>query len=204
MDFKYLLFYQWLCVNALGLSFLVVAFFNGWISLVISADVTYLVFVIFAVFLIGLGICGYKVWQTSRELNFISSGNLQSSHRWQNYVSLRKSHKHSDPTSLIEALNLRQFSKISFIKYISNLLVIMGLVGTVIGFIIALSGINPNLAGDISNISPMVGLMIQGMSTALYTTLVGAIFSAWTSLNYHILASGTSKLVVYILESVDD
>jgi hypothetical protein len=38
----------------------------------------------------------------------------------------------------------------------------------VIGFIIALSGVDPATAGDVNAIGPMVSALIGGMSVALY------------------------------------
>ena len=45
----------------------------------------------------------------------------------------------------------------------------------VIGFIIALSGVTAEEAGDVSSVRPMVSTLISGMSVALYTTQVGAL-----------------------------
>jgi len=204
MDIKYLLFCRWLCINFLGFSLLTAAYFNGWVSMALAADPTHIVVLIALTFLWGLGLCGWKVWQTSKELNFIQGGELNKSHRWRNYMELKKIHSHTDPMSLIEALKIRQFGKISTIRYIANTLVLMGLVGTVVGFIIALSGVDPSLVSNVNNIGPMVGTLIQGMSVALYTTLVGSVFNIWLMVNYHVLANGTSKVVTAILESKTD
>ena len=45
----------------------------------------------------------------------------------------------------------------------------------VIGFIIALSGVTAEEAGDVRSVRPMVSPPISGMSVALYTTRVGAL-----------------------------
>ena len=82
----------------------------------------------------------------------------------------------------------------------SNSLTVLGLIGTVLGFIIALSGVDPDVASNPSAISPMVAQLIEGMSVALYTTLVGSILSVWLGLIYQMLATGTSNLVSQIIE----
>ena len=46
----------------------------------------------------------------------------------------------------------------------------------------------------------MVSTLISGMSTALYTTLIGAVLSIWLMINYHLLATGTVKLITAITE----
>jgi len=65
----------------------------------------------------------------------------------------------------------------------------------VIGFIIALSGIDANKAQSVAAIAPMVSTLIAGMSTALYTTLVGSVLNLWLMANYQILAHGTVRLI---------
>lgn len=76
---------------------------------------------------------------------------------------------------------------IRVIRQIANSLVMLGLIGTVIGFIIALSGVDPAAAGDINAISGMVSTLISGIGVALYTTLAGSVFSLWLTVNYNIL-----------------
>jgi hypothetical protein len=76
------------------------------------------------------------------------------------------------------------------IRYIGGLLVMMGLIGTVVGFVIALSGVDPQKAGELSGISGMLAALIEGMGVALYTTLAGAVLSIWLSVKHRILAGG--------------
>ena len=61
----------------------------------------------------------------------------------------------------------------------SRFLVGLGLLGTVIGFRMALSGISPGSAGDVADIQPMVSALVAGMGTAISTTIVGLIGSLW-------------------------
>jgi biopolymer transport protein ExbB/TolQ len=78
--------------------------------------------------------------------------------------------------------------------------VLLGLIGTVIGFIIALSGVDVELAANVDSVGPMISTLIGGMSVALYTTLVGAIFNIWLMVNYRLLLSGTVNLVTSVVE----
>ncbi|TQV80973.1 MotA/TolQ/ExbB proton channel family protein [Denitrobaculum tricleocarpae] len=90
--------------------------------------------------------------------------------------------------------------RIAVVRNVANALVLLGLIGTVVGFIIALSGVDPEQASDVSAITPMVSTLIEGMSTALYTTLVGAILNVWLMVNYQLLAAGTVKLITALVE----
>lgn len=46
----------------------------------------------------------------------------------------------------------------------------------------------------------MVSTLIEGLSTALYTTLVGAVLNVWLMINYRMLAGGTIKLINALVE----
>ena len=72
-------------------------------------------------------------------------------------------------------VRLKVSNRIAFVNYKANSLVFLGLVGTVIGFVVALSGVDPGTIGIAKAVGPLVANLIQGMSIALYTTLVGAV-----------------------------
>ena len=69
-----------------------------------------------------------------------------------------------------------------------------------IGFIIALSGVHPDGAADVSAIGPMISTLIGGMSIALYTTLVGSLLHIWLMVNVRLLEGGTVKLLTATVE----
>jgi len=100
-------------------------------------------------------------------------------------------------------MRLRLSHRMSVVKHLANTLVLLGLIGTVLGFIIALSGVNPDEAANVDSIAPMVSTLISGMSTALYTTLVGSIFNVWLTANFQMLSSGTVQLISSIQEAVE-
>lgn len=63
--------------------------------------------------------------------------------------------------------------------WIRRRLVVWGFVGTLVGFIIALSSVDPDQASNIEAIRPMIAQLISGMGTALFTTLVGLLTAEW-------------------------
>ena len=77
---------------------------------------------------------------------------------------------------------------------------LLGLIGTVVGFIIALSGVRPEVVSDVGAIGPMVSTLIGGMSVALYTTLVGSLLNVWLMVNVRLLEGGTVKLLTATVE----
>ncbi len=200
-NIKFLLFYRWLCVNLFGVALLSIAYINGWVQMAMNADPTGIVMIIGFLFVWGLFICGYKLWNINQDLNHIKNGDPSKCSDWREYNLLKKERKETARGSLIEALKIKLFSNIAFVKYLANSLVIIGLIGTVVGFIIALSGVDPSIVSDVNAIGPMVSTLITGMSVALYTTLVGSVLNLWLTLNYHFLAKGMIDLVASILES---
>ena len=100
-------------------------------------------------------------------------------------------------------MRMRVAHRISVVRHLANTLVLLGLIGTVLGFIIALSGVDPETAADVNSIAPMVSMLIKGMSTALYTTLIGSILNVWLMANYQILAGGTVQLIGSLQEAVE-
>ena len=60
--------------------------------------------------------------------------------------------------------------------FVSELCLALGMIGTVVGFIQMLAGFSSLNISNTSSIQTMIVSMSYGMSTALYTTLVGLIF----------------------------
>ena len=195
-----LLFVRFALLNIVGFALVGFAWQLGLIAQVLAADQTNLSLVIAAVFVLGLGLCGLRVWQTSRELDQLRSFDALVPSKAADYISLLRGVEGEGRAMLASALRLKLGQRISVIRHISNCLVLLGLIGTVIGLVIALSGVEPQEAGDVKAIAPMVSTMIEGMSTALYTTLIGALLNLWLLTNYQLLASGTVKLITGLIE----
>lgn len=197
---RHLLALRFSLFNIVAAAFLAAAYVHGYIDMVIAADQTRLSVVIFLVFCAGLVLCGIKVADVSRELNRVRAFNPGESSQATAYLAKLGGIEAGDRAVLAGALRLRLSHRIVVVHHIANSLVLLGLVGTVIGFIIALAGVDPQKAANFEAISPMVSALIRGMSTALYTTLVGGVLNLWLTVNYHLLATGTVKLITAIQE----
>jgi biopolymer transport protein ExbB/TolQ len=201
---RYLLVLRFALLNLAGFALLGAAYVQGLVHKVIVADPTYLSVLIALVFLGGLGICARKVWQTSRELNSVREADALSESAAMRHLAPLLGRSAESRANLAGAVRLRLSHRIAIVRNIANSLVLLGLIGTVLGFIIALSGVDPERAADISAIAPMVSTLISGMSTALYTTLVGAILNVWLMANHQLLAGGTVKLIAALVERAED
>ncbi len=201
--FRFVLVLRFALLNLIAFALLGVAYSQGLIDRVIDADETWLSMVIFVVFLLGLALCAVKVFQTSRDLNSARRLNPSSSDRLHYLKPLCTPAEPESRAILSGALRLKLSHRITIVRHIANSLVLLGLIGTVLGFIIALSGVDPDSAADLSNVAPMVSNLIAGMSTALYTTLVGAVLNMWLMANHQLLVSGTVKLITTLLEATE-
>ncbi|MFQ5958233.1 MAG: MotA/TolQ/ExbB proton channel family protein [Alphaproteobacteria bacterium] len=196
---RYLLVLRFAVFNLAALALLGAAYLQGWLDVIVEADGTRLSIAIFAVFLGGLAVCARKVWRISVELDCVRNFNPCRQSWAANYLAEVAGRGSGSRAITGSALRARLARRIAVVRHVANSLVLLGLIGTVLGFIIALSGVDPNAAGDVRAVAPMVTNLIGGMSVALYTTLVGAVLNLWLMVNYHMLASGAVKLVTALV-----
>jgi len=83
--------------------------------------------------------------------------------------------------------------RLGVIFEMSEALVMLGLIGTVVGFIMVMGSIDPSAVADVSKISSMVSNIGSGMGVALHTTLVGSVFYLWSRCNIRLLAGAAEK-----------
>ncbi len=203
LAFEYLLILRFVLFNICALAVLGVAWLNGLIDAVIVADTTQIVVLIAVVFAAGVGICARRVWQTSVELNAVRSAFPKRGTRVAAYLEQTVGCDGQGRSNLAAALKLKLANRIAAVRHTANALVLLGLIGTVLGFIIALSGVDPDLASDIAAVGPMVSTLIEGMAVALYTTLTGAVLNIWLMVNYRLLETGVVNLLTQIVERAE-
>jgi hypothetical protein len=191
---RHRLIFRFAIFNLAALALLFAAYIRGWIDLVLAADESHLTVVISLVFLFGMCVALIKAWQINVELNNLDTGQPKAGGWVAGYFAEIMTLGDSGRAIAAAALRLRLASWIGSVRHLANSLVLMGLIGTVIGFVIALSGVDPRKAGDATSIAPMVAQLITGMSVALYTTLVGAVLNLWLMANFHMLNGGAVRL----------
>ncbi len=197
---RYLLVLRFMLVNLVAISLLVAAYFQGWLDGFFISYTMELSAAIFLFFVYGLVLCGARTWRVTVELNDVKTGTPKpASWAGKHLSSVRDSDPAQHPVHA-GALRLKLSNRIANVRHIANSLVFLGLIGTVIGFIIALSGVDPAAITDVENVAPMVSTMVGGMALALYTTLVGAVLYVWLIINYRILVTGTVHLITATIE----
>jgi len=199
-DRSYLLLLRFIILNIAAAAVVIYGWMKGWIRDVAEQDVTNISMMIAGVFVVGWLICCWKIYRCSVELNAVRNGDLEDQSRSSWYAELMGGVQGDSRMAVAECLRSRLYSRISVVRLIANNLIILGLIGTVIGFIISLGGVDAERVADVASVAPMVSTLIQGMSVALYTTLVGAVLHVWLMMCYQILATGTVNLVNAIIE----
>ena len=176
----------------------------GFISNIFQADISYISSLITFIVIFYLFQCGYylnklrdAVYFLDKEINSDSNNIFIMIYReYQLTDNISKDNKTSSQEDF--KLKLYEFADNGF--FVSDLLLKLGIIGTVIGFIIMLSSLS---AIDEMNLSKMNNLLLSmstGMKVALYTTLTGLIGSILLSIQYNFLES---KINVFINKAVN-
>ena len=102
-----------------------------------------------------------------------------------------------DQTLLLRGLAGRLRGSNQFGAFASDTLMKLGLLGTIIGFIMMLAPIAGLDPGDRSTVRSSMNLMSDGMAVAMYTTLAGLVGSILVRIQYYMLDDATAKLFAY-------
>ena len=164
---KHTLFLKWwlfITIIAVGFIFTVS---EGFVETIWEADATKLSFLLLLIFLKMSAWCGYKTWTLSR------------------FIDEKKQDKH-----IVE--KIEHLMEVGW--FTSDLCLTIGMIGTVVGFIMMLSGFTTVDTSDVKTVQDLIKTLGVGMSTALYTTLMGLICSAGLKVQYFNLSQAIDKV----------
>jgi MotA/TolQ/ExbB proton channel family len=99
-----------------------------------------------------------------------------------------------DQTLLLRSLADRLRGSNAFGAFASDTLMKLGLLGTIVGFIIMLAPIAGIDATDRAIMKSSMGLMSDGMAIAMYTTLAGLVGSILLKIQYYMLDAATARV----------
>jgi len=183
---KHKLFLKWWLVIGLVLVGVVAAFYMDAFQKVWERDLTKLSFVIFGIFVYVSAWCGLKTFKLSNVLNMDvpprpgPQASLPPKQRKRQQVRRKKWEDEVEKLSRLEEIGW----------FSSEMCVNIGMIGTVSGFILMLVGFSTLDVSDITSVQDLLSSMSGGMSTALYTTLIGLICSQLLKIQYFNLAQG--------------
>jgi hypothetical protein len=99
-----------------------------------------------------------------------------------------------DQTLLLRSLADRLRGSNGLGAFASDTLMKLGLLGTIIGFIVMLAPIAGLDASDRAMMKSSMGLMSDGMAIAMYTTLAGLVGSILLKVQYYMLDAATARV----------
>lgn len=170
-----LLIYRFLIINLLAILGGVIAWDRGWIQYIYGNDFTYLTLGISGLFLISWLTTLRRIVRVGAELNE------------------RKREGRGRIISKPDAS--KTWAKVEWLRDVSNWLLGLGLLGTIIGFTYALSGVNNDSLATAQGVSNAIGPLMDGMRVALNTTIAGSIFGMWNDVNQRMLRTAMTCLI---------
>lgn len=94
-----------------------------------------------------------------------------------------------------DVFNERLRSGHEFGWFICGVLVKLGMLGTVIGFVMMLGAVEITSSFDLAAVQRMLGAMSEGMAVALYTTIAGMVTAMVLGLQYLLLDRAADELI---------
>ena len=199
-----LIFIKWLIGVIFFFLIIYLLSYFDFLSSLINNDASYissLIFIIFFYFSIKVGIELYYLRMRYININLLLSMLLSKSKKDINDILniFQKSNNHDDQsiylyitsntesTSSKENFEYSLTSKLNTGWLVADGLLKLGLIGTVIGFIIMLSAITEIDGFDFTMMKQMLQNMSGGMKVALYTTLSGLVSSILLTIQYSYL-----------------
>ncbi len=98
------------------------------------------------------------------------------------------------PEALLAAFGDRLINRHAFGHFVSDALLKLGLLGTIVGFILMLIPVGQISEFDAGLMRQLLTAMSSGMAVALYTTLTGLVTSTLLEFQYHILDASAADL----------
>ena len=218
-------FQQWLIITGVLVFAIWVAQQYNVVTTLISGDATRVSLLIGLVFIATWAYCGVRSGWISRETarfeniaadvdagaalalaregQLAVDGNPQPESAASAYLaSLLHFYSHrgaEPPDTLVDVLGERLAGAHEMGWFICGALIKLGLLGTVIGFIVMLASVDSAQSFDVAAIQQLLVGMSQGMRVALYTTLVGLSTSMILSLQYLLLDRAADRLQARIV-----
>jgi hypothetical protein len=210
-DKRQLLFLRALVLLGIILFAFFMAVSQGYVQLTLDSDSSYLSYIILIVYVLATLHWLYISWGLSKEsttLAELEGGDLASVSdsaapgevaRYFNGVR-QVNDKGGRYEGLLEAFGDRIINRHAAGHFIADTLLKLGLLGTIIGFILMLLPVAEIKEFEANLMQQMLGRMSAGMAVALYTTLAGLITSTLLKLQYQILDSSAARLITRVTE----
>lgn len=174
--FRNHLIYRAVLYNSLVIAGVIWGLVNGYIQMIFRAETTGIGYGMVAIFILVMIGYAQRVWKTSKMMNDVKDRVL-----WHGNALKAKRDAAKFP------------AKCAFVSSAAVWLVTLGLIGNIVGFALAVSGLD--LSGGPDAALTAIGQMVAGMKVAFFTTLIGTALGLWTAVNAHILKTANTLLL---------
>ncbi len=173
---------------------------SGLLPTLLAEDYSFVSRAILSIYLFAslhVMLVSYRLSTEIRDVNIEVSMQPYSGHVQRYFSLLRNPASDSDksPELLIEVLDGRCRGQFRFGYVIADLMLKLGLLGTVIGFIFMLGSLVDLNSIDISVMQRLLAQMSGGMKVALFTTLTGMSCGVLLNMKYQLLDWSVDKLL---------
>lgn len=152
---QYAMFLRWWLLAVLITLGTVICYYFGILQEIWQKDSSYLSLATMALFYFMTCWCGFKSWNLTKESNALTTEDV---------------------------FKYKSLSEIGW--FTSELCLTLGMAGTIIGFIMMLSGFENLNVAEAQTIQQLLAQLGKSMATALYTTIVGLICGSLLKIQY--------------------
>ena len=175
---SYYPFYGWLLITGAITFGAYLAWDFGLFEKLITQDITYLSSIILILFSLVTAYLGMAAWKLSKQISYTHNYKQpEQASSWAvehlDLLQWQRQQNTHESDSLLARLVERIHRGHSNGWFFSDILMRLGLIGTVIGFVLMLSTVYELKDNDILALQNLLGTMGTGMQVALYTTLTG-------------------------------
>ncbi len=209
-------FLYWLAIAGLMLLGGVLFIHFGLLVLFLEQDTSRLSLVILAGLIIASGHAGYRSWLMDKEFESARSlGAADAILSSEDHSSIATNYQNAVTTALANGrevadlvnlgTDLQQQVRAGHASgwFVADLMIKLGLLGTVIGFIFMLSSVAQMETTDLNAAKLMLTQMSGGMRIALFTTLAGLSSGLILGIQYQLLDRAADRLFGIIVTTVD-
>ncbi len=209
------IFIYWIYfVSLIAISIYIMQSFNL-ISTIFHDDISYISSLIAIIFLFYLTLGGYYLYKLRDALYFLDSNKditkdnmfVAIYNDFRALYSKKINELKTSPMYLSNLQSIRDEFKAKLYEFVDNgffvadLLLKLGIVGTVIGFIIMLSSLSTIDEMNLSKMNNLLLSMSSGMKVALYTTLSGLVGSILLTIQNNFLESKINIFISKVLST---
>lgn len=198
----YLILMHWLLIASLIGFGLIVAWDLAFLPDILERDNTRISLIILIVFMLGSMHCAERSFYLSRQTEVLHHSQQDPASPIQQYWQSVTDHPIDANNKTLQAEllaeKIRGQHQIGW--FMAGALIKLGLLGTVIGFIIMLSSLDSIKAMDIDQVQSLMQQMTHGMGIALNTTLLGLIGSLLLGIQYLYLDRHADQLITQTLQ----